>query len=153
MSTPALAYGYTITFTAAGQTNAFSPEKLTRVTLNRAASFGQRQRVSIAHLGDSTSTVTLVNGVSTPARREEPYVEIWQPRGGAGGTLDIEFIGGSTLLVSGKSGTLNVAGGGLSYTASNVTVASSQMTLSVGDIIRGQASFALPPKPPSDCSC
>lgn len=152
MAAPSLASGYTVTFVAAaGHGGAtFSPSRLTRVTLNQGQSGGgsQRQRISIAHLNEPYTETKTVNGVQTTVRREEPYVEIWQPRSGSGGggsgTLDLDFIGAEGLVTGGVSGTLTVTGVGLSYSNSNVTCASSQMVLAVGDVIRGSASFSLP---------
>lgn len=153
MSTPALASGYTVTFAAAGG-GSFSPSLLTRVTLNQTGSANRRQRVSIAHLNEPYTMTKTVGGVSQTVQREEPFVEIWQPRGGGGGTLDLEFIGSHGLVAAGVSGTLTVSGGGLQYSNGNVTCTSSQLTLSVGDVVRGSASFALPASPPAgSCNC
>lgn len=150
MSQPTLANGYTVTFVAAaGHGGAtFSPGKLTRVTLNKGTAAGQqRQRISIAHLNEPYTETKTINGVSQTVRREEPYVEIWQPRSGTsggGGTLDLDFIGAEGLVTGGISGSLTVTGAGLAFSNTAVTCASSSMTLAVGDVIRGSASFALP---------
>lgn len=145
-----LANGYTVTFVAAaGHGGAsFSPGKLTRVTLNQGGSGGnQRQRISIAHLNEPFTMTKVINGVSQTVRREEPHVEIYQPRssgGGGAGTLDLDFIGTEGLVRGGVSGTLTVVGAGLAYSNANVTCANCQLTLAVGDIVKGSASFSLP---------
>ena len=150
MSTPALASGYTVTFVAAAGHGGgtFSPGKLTRVTLNQGSGSGsQRQRVSIAHLNEPYTETKTINGSPQTVRREEPYVEIWQPRaagGGGGGTLDLDFIGTEGLVRGGVSGTLTVTGLGLAYSNTQVTCSNCQLTLAVGDVVRGSASFALP---------
>lgn len=161
MAQPSLASGYTVTFTAAAGHGGgtFSPSKLTRVTLNRGSSGGgsQRQRISVAHLNEPYTETKTINGVSQTVRREEPYVEIWQPRAGGGGgsgTLDLDFLGGEGLVTGGVSGTLTVTGAGLAYSHTAVTCSSSQITLAVGDVIKGSASFSLPASPTTvTCDC
>jgi hypothetical protein len=145
-----LANGYTVTFvaTAGHGSGSFSPGKLTRVTLNQGGSGGnQRQRISIAHLNEPFTMTKVINGESQTVRREEPYVEIYQPRasgGGGAGTLDLDFIGSEGLVRGGVSGTLTVTGAGLAYSNTAVTCSNCQLTLAVGDIVKGSASFALP---------
>ena len=164
MSTPTLASGYTVTFVAAaGHGGAtFTPSRLTRVTLNKGGSGGgtQRQRISIAHLNEPYTETKTINGVSQTVRREEPYVEIWQPRsgsGGAGGTLDIDFIGAAGFISGGISGSLTVTGTGLAYAHTAVTVSSSNITIATGDVIKGSTSFSLPYTPSTSstatCNC
>jgi hypothetical protein len=145
-----LANGYTVTFVAAAEYGGatVSPTRLTRVTLQRGSASGnQRQRISIAHLGEPFTMTKTVNGQSVTVRREEPFVEIWQPRAGqgGGGSLAIDFIGnaGATALVSGHSGTLTVVGAGVAYSG-NATVTDGSVTASVGDVVRGSATFAIP---------
>lgn len=161
MAAPTLANGYTVTFVAApGHGGAtFSPTKLTRVTLNRGqGSSSQRQRVSVAHLNEPYTETKTINGVQQTVRREEPYVEIWQPRstggGGSSGSLDLDFLGAVGLVTGGVSGTLTVSGAGLAYSSTAVTCSSSQITLAVGDVIKGSASFSLPSAASTTtCSC
>lgn len=160
MAQPSLASGYTVTFTAAAGHGGgtFSPSKLTRVTLNRGSgSSSQRQRISVAHLNEPYTETRTINGVSQTVRREEPYVEIWQPRAGGGGgsgTLDLDFLGGEGLVTGGVSGTLTVTGAGLAYSHTAVTCSSSQITLAVGDVIKGSASFSLPADATTtSCNC
>lgn len=158
MSTPALASGYTVTFVAAaGHGGAsFSPGKLTRVTLTRSGgAAAQRQRVSIAHLGEPYTQTITVNGQSQTVRREEPHVEIWQPRAssGGGGTLELDFIGSVGLVQAGVSGSLTVSGAGLDYSGASVTCSGCQVTLATGDVIRGSASFSLPLAGSTSSSC
>lgn len=157
MAQPSLASGYTVTFTAAAGHGGgtFSPSKLTRVTLNRGSgSSSQRQRISVAHLNEPYTETKTINGVSQTVRREEPYVEIWQPRGGGSGTLDLDFLGGEGLVTGGVSGTLTVTGAGLAYSNPAVTCSSSQITLAVGDVIKGSASFSLPADATTtSCNC
>jgi hypothetical protein len=144
-----LASGYTVTFTAAAEYGGgvFSPTKLTRVTLQRGSASGnQRQRISIAHLGEPYTMTKVVNGQSITVRREEPYVEIWQPRasqGGGGGSLSVDYIGSSGFLTSGHSGTISVVGSGVAFSG-NATVTDGSVSASVGDVVRGSATFALP---------
>lgn len=158
MATPSLANGYTVTFTAAaGHGGAqFKPSMLTRVTLNRGSSGQSRQRISIAHLNEPYTETKTINGQSQTVKREEPYVEIWQPRSdqGGAGTLDMDYIGALGILTNGISGSLVIQGAGLAYSHTAVTVASSSMTLAVGDVIRGSCSFSLPASPSTaTCNC
>lgn len=105
---------------------------VTRVTVQRGSTSGSqnRQRISTAHLGSDPD-------------KEEPYLEIWQPRadeGGGGNTVDIDFLGAS-VPTAGTTGTLTISGGlSLSTTA---TVSGSTVTAAVGDIIKGSASFRI----------
>jgi hypothetical protein len=147
MSGLSLANGYTVTFTTAAGWGggSFSPNMLTRVVLGRQSSAGQRQRISIAHLGEPYTMTKTVNGQNVTVRREEPYVEIWQPRasGGSGGSLSVDYIGSSGFLVSGHSGTLSVTGAGVEYSG-NATITGASVSASVGDVVRGSATFAIP---------
>lgn len=155
MSTPALASGYTVTFVAAAGHGggSFSPGKLTRVTLTRGGAAAQRQRVSIAHLGEPYTQTRTVNGQSQTVRREEPHVEIWQPRASIGGTLELDFIGSAGLVQAGASGALMISGAGLAYSGNNVTCSGCRVTLATGDVIRGSASFSLPSSGSTSSSC
>jgi hypothetical protein len=154
-----LASGYTVTYVnAAGHGgDTFSPIRLTRVTLQRGSSSGQRQRISIAHLGDSYTMTKTVNGQSVTVRKEEPYVEIWQPRAGqqSGSSLAVDYIGSSGFLTSGHSGVLTVTGAGVAFSG-NATVTDASVSAAVGDVVRGSASFAIPASSgtsTSNCTC
>lgn len=118
-----LSQGTSFSFDAVGYT-------VTRVTVQRGSSANQnRQRISTAHLGSDPD-------------KEEPYLEIWQPRAdeGGGNSVEIDFLGSSTPTV-GASGTLTISGKfSLTTTA---TCASSTVTAAVGDILRGSASFRI----------
>lgn len=116
-----LAQGTSFSFSAVTYT-------VTRVTVNRGSGSGnQRQRISTAHLASDPNA-------------EEPYLEIWQPRSdeGGGNTVEIDFLG-SSAPSAGASGTLTVSGG-ISFSTA-ATCASSSVTASVGDILKGSASF------------
>lgn len=110
----------------------FTPYTVTRVTVQRGGSANSnRQRVSTAHLGSDPD-------------KEEPYLEIWQPNAndGGGNTVDIDFLGGSMPTIN-ATGTLTISGG-LSFSWTAATCASSSVTAAVGDIIKGSASFKIP---------
>lgn len=125
-----LAQGTTITFTPAGGSQ--QTFLATRVSVNRGSGAGSnRQRISTAYLGSDPN-------------KEEPFLEIWQPRADEGGgqTVDVDFIS-ATLPTAGASGTLAITGK-ISFNNTATTVVSSVVTAAVGDIVRGSASFRFP---------
>lgn len=122
--------GASVTFSGSGVSA--TPEEITRISVTRVANSSNRQRVSIAHLGSPMMAGT--------ARLEEPYVEIWQPQGGSGSSLEVEYIGSPQRVAGGTSGTLSV-GGPVSLNVTNATVSNCVITGSVGDLVRGTISF------------
>ena len=129
------------TFTFAG-----SRYTVTSIAVNYGGGGGgdnQRQRVSAAYLGSDPSL-------------PEPFLEIWQPdpagagritAGGGTATaslthfVEIEFIG-TTPPAYLAQGSLQIAGP-LSLTFNEATCQSSSVRASVGDFIRGSASFSV----------
>lgn len=96
----------------------------------------QRQRISAAYL-------------DSDPRLPEPYIEIWQPDPGGSGALSdggaskraqISYIG-QTMPSVGATGNLSISGK-LSYTFS-ATVLASSVTASVGEVVRGEVTFAV----------
>lgn len=106
----------------------------------------QRQRISAAHLDSDPDKV-------------EPYVEIWQPDplgegkvDASGGTatttaatvkhsIDIDFLGPAAPRY-GATGVLAIAGP-VSLTFTVVTCSSSSISLGVGQLVQGSASFTV----------
>jgi hypothetical protein len=103
----------------------------------------QRQRVSAAHL-------------DSDPEKPEPFVEVWQPDPGGAGristdgstatasiqhSVQIEFTGTSPPVYQ-ATGSL-VISGPMSLTFASATCNSSSVRLTVGDFIRGSASFTV----------
>lgn len=85
------------------------------------------------------STTTLAASINDP----EPFVLGFPPRPDEGGsTVEIDFVGGGTPTV-GAIGALAVSGGA-SYSVTAATCVSASVTASVGDLVRGTASFRVP---------
>ena len=118
---------------------------VTSVSVNYGGGGGgaeQRQRVSSAFLGSDPE-------------KPEPFVEIWQPDPTGAGRLsssggnetktthavDIEFLGASPPAY-GSTGSLSIAGP-ITLTFGEATCRSATIRASVGDIVRGSASFAV----------
>lgn len=119
---------------------------VTSVSVNYGGGSGggseQRQRVSAAFLGSDPE-------------REESFFELWQPDptgvgrlAAAGGTaaavthaVEIEFLG-TTPPAYGATGALSIAGP-LTLSFGQATCRSSTVRASVGDIVRGSASFTV----------
>lgn len=121
--------GVNVSFQLAAGGQLVSFGEITRITANRASS-ANRPRISIAHLG---SQMTMQQG-SAVVRVEEPYTHVWQNSGGSGQSLDVDYIG-TTTIDGGVSGTLTV-NGPFSINVTNATVSNSVVTGAVGDLVR-----------------
>lgn len=108
-----------------GTTFSFSGTQytVTRITVNRGGV--DRQRVSVAHIGSDVEF-------------EEPYVEVWQPEFDR--TVEVDFLGQDAPPVN-AMGTLQISGK-VSLSAF-AQVRSTTVSASVGDLVRGTATFKL----------
>lgn len=87
-------------------------------------------KIDISHLGQTTGSAQLY--------QDRPL----GPSGAdTGRELSFDYIG-STVISDGSTGTLTLAGG-LTLTGVAATVVSSQVTLAVNDVIRGNATLRL----------
>jgi hypothetical protein len=129
-----------------------SPYTVTRVTVSSGSSGGggtnERNRVSAAHLGSDPDAV-------------EPFFYLWQPDpagkgalAGVSGTtatgttatvvqsrVEIDFIGASRPVV-GSVGPVTISGA-VNLSFSGATCMASSVTASMGDIVRGSATFTV----------
>lgn len=110
----------------------------TRITVSEgsndsSSAKAQRQRVSIATLASDP------NGY-------EPYIPIWQPDPNGEGSdeedrtksIEVDYIG-QTQPAAGTVGSVSISGG-ISFSG-QATCTGSSLTASVGDLVRGSASF------------
>jgi hypothetical protein len=117
-----LSQGTSFTFSSTAYT-------VTRVTVNRQWEGSNRAKISTAHLGSSID-------------QEEPYVFGFTPRSDEGGsTVEVEFLGGGVPAV-GAVAALTVAGAA-AFSTTAATCVSSSVTATVGDLVRGSASFRI----------
>lgn len=120
---------------------------VTSVSVNYGGAAGggseQRQRVSAAFLGSDPE-------------KAEPFFELWQPdptgagrlssSGGTGAdatthAVEIEFLG-ATPPTYGATGSLSISGP-ITLSFGEATCRSATVRASVGDIVRGSASFTV----------
>ena len=101
---------------------------VTNLTINFSDVSGETDRIDISHLGQTTG--------ETMATQKRPLVGT--ATGETGKEISFDYIG-TTELEGSTSGTLTIAGG-LSLSR-DATVASSNVTLAVNDVIRGSATM------------
>jgi len=93
---------------------------------------GGADNIDISHLGQTTGQSVL----------SIPRPLLGTPGGDTGKSVSIEYIG-SSAIAQNDSGVLTITGG-ISVSSNNATCVNSAVTLTVNDVIRGSAEFALP---------
>jgi hypothetical protein len=127
MSAQLVSQGTTVTWAGVKVDN------VTRVTVGAGGGGGNNdQEISIATLD------------SCPCQ-EEPFLKTWATpsQAGAGGQIQVDFMGTNPFSQN-QIANIAITGSSLSYSASDCTCLSIQVTAQVADVVRGTATIAVP---------